>query len=303
MVRTTMVEVRVLGPVALSAADIAELGVHRSVECTLLEATVRDQAALYGLLQRLGALGLELLELRTASPGRRADVEVVVRGPIGTLMQEMLHDVDRAVPTALTSYQVRDTDLVGLLTVVSGLPSRARAGEGSSGEVRREAGDAHLGVARAPARTEESRMDRDIDELGPVDFVVVEFPGKRLDDEALQLLLDLVERGIIRVLDLAFLQKSPRGEVSGVELQDLEVANDFDVTVFEGASSGILDGDDLQEAGASLRPGSCGGVLVYENAWAGPFAAALRRGGASLVAGGRIPLQSIAAALDADEAG
>ena len=118
---TTMVEVTVLGPVALPAADLAELGVHRTAECTLLEATVRDQAALYGLLQRLAALGLDLLELRTAAPGQRADVEVVVRGPVGALVQEMLRDVGRAVPGSLTSYRLRDTDLAGLLAVASGL--------------------------------------------------------------------------------------------------------------------------------------------------------------------------------------
>ncbi|MFF2830271.1 SHOCT domain-containing protein [Cellulosimicrobium cellulans] len=118
---TTMVEVTVLGPVALPAADLAELGVHRTAECTLLEATVRDQAALYGLLQRLAALGLDLLELRTATPGQRADVEVVVRGPVGALVQEMLRDVGRALPGSLTSYRLRDTDLADLLAVASGL--------------------------------------------------------------------------------------------------------------------------------------------------------------------------------------
>ena len=118
---TTMVEVTVLGPVALPAADLAELGVHRTAECTLLEATVRDQAALYGLLQRLAALGLDLLELRTAAPGQRADVEVVVRGPVGALVQEMLRDVGRALPGSLTSYRLRDTDLAGLLAVASDL--------------------------------------------------------------------------------------------------------------------------------------------------------------------------------------
>lgn len=122
---TTMVEVTVLGPVALPAADLAELGVRRTAECTLLEATVRDQAALYGLLQRLAALGLELLELRTAAPGQRADVEVVVRGPVGALVQEMLRDVGRALPGSLTSYRLRDTDLAGLLAVVADLRPQA----------------------------------------------------------------------------------------------------------------------------------------------------------------------------------
>ncbi len=129
---TTMVEVTVLGPVALPAADLAELGVRRTAECTLLEATVRDQAALYGLLQRLAALGLELLELRTAAPGQRADVEVVVRGPVGALVQEMLRDVGQALPGSLTSYRLRDTDLAGLLAVVAGLRSPAADDEPAS---------------------------------------------------------------------------------------------------------------------------------------------------------------------------
>lgn len=145
-------------------------------------------------------------------------------------------------------------------------------------------------------------MDREIDEMGPIDYIVVEFPENRLDGEALPLLLDLVERGIIRVLDLAFVEKSASGEVYGIELENLDVTGDFDVTVFEGASSGILGEDDLREAGEALQPGSAAGVLVYENAWAGPFASALRRGGGALVAGGRIPVQSILAALEAAEA-
>ncbi|QJW36624.1 SHOCT domain-containing protein [Cellulosimicrobium protaetiae] len=117
---TTSVEVTILGPVALAAADLAELGVTRSVECTLLEATVRDQAALYGLLQRLAALGLDLLGLRTAAPGRRADVEVVVRGPVGPLVQEMLRDVESTRPGALTTSRAPDHDVAGLLGVLAG---------------------------------------------------------------------------------------------------------------------------------------------------------------------------------------
>ncbi|WP_255437354.1 SHOCT domain-containing protein [Cellulosimicrobium sp. TH-20] len=122
MDRTTLVEVTVLGPVALPEPDLAELGVRRSVECTRLEARVRDQAALYGLLQRLAALGLDLVELRTAAPGGRPDVELVVRGPVGALVQQMLDDVGRAQPATSTTYRVRDTDLVGVLGAVTGLP-------------------------------------------------------------------------------------------------------------------------------------------------------------------------------------
>jgi hypothetical protein len=302
MARTTVVEITLRGPVALPAADAAELGVRRSVECTVLEATVRDQAALYGLLQRLAALGLELLELRTTAPGTRADVEVVVRGPVGALVQEMLDDVDRAVPAVLTSYRMREVDLAGLLAAVAGRRSPAPGEDGAVDGEHREAWDVIVG-GPFPARTTGERpMDDEIDEMGPIDYIVVEFPENRLDGEALPLLLDLVERGIIRVLDLAFVEKSASGEVYGIELENLDVTGDFDVTVFEGASSGILGEDDLREAGEALQPGSAAGVLVYENTWAGPFASALRRGGGALVAGGRLPVQSILAALDAAEA-
>lgn len=126
MDRTTLVEVTVLGPVVLPEPDLAELGVRRSVECTRLEARVRDQAALYGLLQRLAALGLDLVELRTAAPGGRPDVELVVRGPVGALVQQMLDDVGRAHPATSTTYRVRDTDLVGVLGAVTGLPTDDR---------------------------------------------------------------------------------------------------------------------------------------------------------------------------------
>ncbi|WP_455604401.1 SHOCT domain-containing protein [Cellulosimicrobium funkei] len=128
MDRTTLVEVTVLGPVVLPEPDLAELGVRRSVECTRLEARVRDQAALYGLLQRLAALGLDLVELRTAAPDDRPDVELVVRGPGGALVQQMLDDVGRAHPASSTTYRVQDTDLVGVLGAVTGLPDDDRSG-------------------------------------------------------------------------------------------------------------------------------------------------------------------------------
>ena len=300
MTRTTLVELTVVGSVGVPDAELAELGVRRATTCTLLEATVRDQAALYGLLQRLASLGLDLLELRTAAPGERADVEVVVRGPVGALVQEMLRHVSRSVPAAVTSYRVRDTDLAGLLAVVDAVPSPP-AGEdtGGGGDDRGTAG-ARPG-RRGVVTTRETAMDLTVDEMGPIDYIVVEFPENRLDGEALPLLVELVDRGIIRVLDLAFVEKDAEGVVRGIELRDLDVTGDFDVSVFDGASSGILGDEDLEEAGSALEPGSAAGVLVYENSWAAPFASALRRGGGTVVAGGRIPVQSILASLDAAE--
>ncbi|MFG2483693.1 MULTISPECIES: DUF6325 family protein [Streptomyces] len=146
----------------------------------------------------------------------------------------------------------------------------------------------------------EARADfGDIDELGPVDYIVVEFPGNRMTGEGFPILVDLVDRGIIRIFDFAFIRKEEDGTVTALELQDL--GGEVDLTVFEGASSGLLDGGDIQEAAAALEPGSSAGVIVYENTWAAPFARALRRGGAQLVAAGRIPVQALLASLDALE--
>lgn len=138
-------------------------------------------------------------------------------------------------------------------------------------------------------------------EMGPIDYLVVEWPGKQPTGEAAPLLVDLVDRGLIRILDLAFIAKDDAGEVAGLELSQLseDVA---ELSVFEGASSGLLSDDDLAAAGEALDPGTSAALLVYENSWAGPFAAAIRRSGGQLVANGRIPIQSIVAALDVAEA-
>jgi hypothetical protein len=146
-------------------------------------------------------------------------------------------------------------------------------------------------------------MERDdLDDMGPIDYVVVEFPGSRMTGEGLPLLVDMVDRGIIRILDLVFVKKELDGSVKGMEIADFDKDGKLDLAVFEGASSGLLDQDDLDEAGGVLEPGSSAGILVYENRWAAPFAKALRRGGGQLVASGRIPVQAVLAALDAAEA-
>jgi len=139
------------------------------------------------------------------------------------------------------------------------------------------------------------------EEMGPIDYVVVEFPGNRMTGEAFPILVDLVDRGLIRVLDLVFVRKDTDGSVVGLELKDFDGDGELDLAVFEGASSGLLGEDDIQEAGGVLEPGSSAGILVYENVWAGPFAAAVRRSGGQLVASGRIPIQALLAALDAVE--
>lgn len=144
-------------------------------------------------------------------------------------------------------------------------------------------------------------MADDLDEMGPVDYLVVEFPGNRMTGEAFPLLVDLVDRGLVRILDLVFVRKDVDGSVAGLELKDFDRDGELDLAVFEGASSGLIGDDDIQEAGDVLQPGSSAGILVYENVWAGPFAAAVRRSGGQLVASGRIPVQAVLAALDAIE--
>lgn len=141
-------------------------------------------------------------------------------------------------------------------------------------------------------------MINEFNEMGPIDYLVVEFPGAKLTGEGLAHLIDLVDRGLIRILDLAFVRKEEDGSLTGLQIADLTGDGELDLAVFEGASSGLLGDEDLEEAGSVLSPGDCAGVLVYENVWAAPFAAALRRAGGRLVAGGRIPVQEILRTLD-----
>lgn len=144
-------------------------------------------------------------------------------------------------------------------------------------------------------------MSDDFEDMGPVDYLVVEFPGNRMTGEGFPLLVDLVDRGIIRILDLLFVRKDIDGSVVGLELTDVDGDGELDLSVFEGVSSGLLGQDDIDEAGMALEPGNAAGILVYENLWAAPFARALRRSGAQLVAGGRIPVQALLASLDTVE--
>jgi Family of unknown function (DUF6325) len=131
-------------------------------------------------------------------------------------------------------------------------------------------------------------------ELGPVDYLIVEWPaGKQPTGEGLAILADLTDQGLIRVLDLAFVQKGEDGTVAGLALMDLDADGELDLVEFAGASSGLLDENDYNEAGAALEPGASAAILLYENRWARPFAAAVRRSGAQLVASGRIPAQDI----------
>ena len=141
----------------------------------------------------------------------------------------------------------------------------------------------------------------EINEMGPIDYLIVEWPGRQPTGEALPHLIDLVDRGLIRILDLAFIAKGEDGSVAALEIADLGEEIDA-FAAFEGASSGLLGDDDVAEAGNALEPGTSAALLVFENRWAAPFAAAVRRSGGQLVASGRIPVQDVLAALDAAEA-
>lgn len=144
--------------------------------------------------------------------------------------------------------------------------------------------------------------DTEID-FGPIDYLIVEWPpGNEPTGEGLGLLVDLTERGLIRVIDLAFVRKEQDGTVRGLLIADIDRDGKLDLAQFEGASSGVMSQDDYNEAGAALEPGSAAAILVYENRWAAPFAAAVRRSGAQLVASGRIPADVLVKALDDLEA-
>jgi hypothetical protein len=140
----------------------------------------------------------------------------------------------------------------------------------------------------------------ELDEMGPIDYLLIEWPGRQPTGEAAPHLVDLVERGIIRVLDFAFITKAEDGSVAGVEISELADQVE-ELRVFEGASSGMLTDEDTAEAASALEPGTSAALLVFENRWAAPFAAAVRRSGGQLVATGRIPVQAVLAALDAAE--
>ena len=140
-------------------------------------------------------------------------------------------------------------------------------------------------------------------ELGPIDVVVIGYPpGAPMTGEAVPILLDLVERGIIRVFDALLVRKDEDGTVSGFNLADLDEDNVGDLSVFAGASTGLLGDNDVALAAAELEPGAAAVMIVYENRWAAPFAAAVRRNGGVLIANERITVQDLVDALDAAEA-
>ena len=140
----------------------------------------------------------------------------------------------------------------------------------------------------------------DVDELGPVDWIVVEFPGSKFNGEIAPELDALVKGGLIRVLDLLVLKKDADGSLEAFELSDLDDSELGALRAYESELAMLLSEEDVTALAAAVEPGSSAAVLVWENTWAAPFAAAVRRSGGELVASGRIPIQQLIAALEAD---
>jgi hypothetical protein len=144
-------------------------------------------------------------------------------------------------------------------------------------------------------------LPQELQEMGPVDWVVLGWMGSHPNGaEIAPYIVDLVDRGIIRVLDIAFVAKDADGTVTAIDLDTLGADSPF--AVFEGASTGLVDQTDLDDAAEALEPGDSAAILIYENRWAAPLAIALRKSGGQLLADGRIEIQALIAALDALEA-
>ena len=141
-----------------------------------------------------------------------------------------------------------------------------------------------------------------LDELGPVDYLVVEFPAgaSNFTGEMAAELVALVDAGTIRVIDVLILTKDEDGSVEAIELSDIEELGELQA--MEAQLAELLAEEDVLHLAACMEPGSTAGVLIWENLWAAPFAAAARRSGGQLIANGRIPIQAIIASIEADAA-
>jgi len=140
-----------------------------------------------------------------------------------------------------------------------------------------------------------------VDELGPVDWIVVEFPGSRFNGQIVPALVDLVQRDLVRVLDLLVLKKDDDGTLEAFELSNLDDKEVGELRSYESELAMLLSEEDVTSLAAAIEPGSSAGVVVWENTWAAPFASAVRRSGGQLVASGRIPTQALLAAIEAEQ--
>ena len=145
--------------------------------------------------------------------------------------------------------------------------------------------------------------ESDLDVLGPVDYLVVEFPADKADfsGEMAAQLTALVDRGLVRVLDLLILRKDADGSVEAAELQEVDESDVGQLRALEGELGMLLAGEDIEAIGLAIEPGTVAAVLVYENSWAAPFASAVRRSGGELIANGRIPAQAQLAAIESEQ--
>ncbi len=150
--------------------------------------------------------------------------------------------------------------------------------------------------------TQAADQDTDIDSLGPIDYIVVEFPAgaSNFTGEMANELLKLVDSGIVRVIDVLILSKDEDGTVDAMELSDIPELGELEKV--EAQLAELLAAEDVEHLAAAMEPGSTAGVLIWENLWAAPFASAARRSGGQLIATGRIPIQAIIASIEADEA-
>jgi hypothetical protein len=148
----------------------------------------------------------------------------------------------------------------------------------------------------------ETMTDPSLDELGPVDYIVVEFPAgtTNFTGEMVKELLALVDSRTVRFIDVLILTKNADGSVEATELADMDDLGPLQAV--EAQLADLLAADDVEHLAAAMDPGSTAGVLIWENLWAAPFASAARRSGGQLIADGRIPIQAIIASIEADEA-
>lgn len=141
-----------------------------------------------------------------------------------------------------------------------------------------------------------------LDELGPVDWIVLEFPGSRFNGEIAPVVADLVDRGTVRILDLLLIRKDDDGSLEFAELDELDEGEIGQLRSYEGELATLLSEQDVLAVAEAIEPNSTAALLVWENSWAAPFASAVRRAGGQLVAGGRITVQALLAAVQDDDA-
>jgi Family of unknown function (DUF6325) len=144
--------------------------------------------------------------------------------------------------------------------------------------------------------------DMNLDEFGPVDYLVVGFPAEKADfsGEMASELKALMNSNTIRVLDVVLIMKGADGSIEATELRDADDSEVGELRALESDLAILLAEEDVEEIGASLEPSSAAAVLVWENTWAAPFGSAIRRSGGQLVTSGRIPTQALIAAVEAD---